>query len=43
MSAHALLDLSNELGKSDKIRGWRVFNSVFATSLIDSIIQELIC
>ena len=32
MSAHVLLNLSNELGKRDKMRGLR--------SLINSIIQE---
>ena len=37
MSAHVLLNLSNELGKRDKMRGF------FATSLINSIIQEHGC
>ena len=40
MSAHVLLTLSNELGKSDKMRGFRAFYYFFATSLINSIIQE---
>ena len=38
MSALDLLNLLNELGKSDKMRG-----SLCATSLINSIIQEHIC
>ena len=36
MSAHVLLNLLNELGKRDNMRGL----SFFATSLINSIIQE---
>ena len=36
MSAHVLLNLLNELGKRDKMRG-------FATSLINSILQEHEC
>ena len=40
MSAHVLLNLLNELGKRDKMRG---FISFFATSLINSIIQEHEC
>ena len=36
MSAHVLLQLSNELRKRDKMRG-------FATSLINSIIPEHEC
>ena len=35
MSAHVLLNLLNELGKRD--------NLIFATSLINSIIQEHEC
>ena len=38
MSAHVLLNLLNELGKRDKMRGLpKLF---FATSLINSQIQE---
>ena len=40
MSAHVLLNLLNELEKSDKIRGLPTFYYFFATSLINSIIQE---
>ena len=40
MSAHVLLHLLNELGKRDKIRGMPSILSLFATSLINSIIQE---
>ena len=43
MSAHVLLNLSNELGKRDKMRGFRAFYLFFATSLINSIIQEHEC
>ena len=39
MSAHVLLNLSNELGKSDRIRGLSSIYGFFATSLINSIIQ----
>ena len=42
MSAHLLLNLLNELGKRDKMRGLH-FISLFATSLINSIIQEHEC
>ena len=38
MSAHVLLILLNEFGKRDKMRGF-----FFATSLINSIIQENSC
>ena len=38
MSAHVLLNLFNELGKRDQMRGLP-----FATSLINSIIQEHEC
>ena len=39
MSAQVLLNLLNELGKRDKMRGLQQF----ATSLINSIIQEHEC
>ena len=41
MSAHVLLNLLNELGKRDKMRGLQYL--FFATSLINSIIQEHEC
>ena len=45
MSAHVLLNLFNELRKSDKMRvikreACRAFYYFFTTSLINSIIQE---
>ena len=40
MSAPVLLNLTNELGKRDKRRGLRSILSLFATSLIISILQE---
>ena len=40
MSAHVLLNLLNELGKKDKMGACRAFYRFFATSLINSIIQE---
>ena len=40
MSVHVLLNLLNELGKRDKMREFYLF---FATSLINSIIQEHEC
>ena len=40
MSAHVLL---NELGKRGKMRGWLSILSLFATSFINSIIQEHEC
>ena len=43
MIAHILLNLLNELGKRDKMRGLQAFNLFFATSLINSIIQEHEC
>ena len=48
MSAHVLLNLLNELGKRDKMReikceACRAFYLFFATSLINSIIQEHKC
>ena len=43
MSAHVLLNLLNELGKKDKMRGMPSSYLFFATSLINSIIQEHEC
>ena len=43
MSAHVLLNLLNELGKRDKMRACQAFYLFFATSLINSIIQEQEC
>ena len=43
MSAHVLLNLLNKLGIRDKMPACRVFYHFFATSLINSIIQELEC
>ena len=43
MSAHVLLNLLNELGKRDKMRGLPRILSLFCTSLINSIIQEHEC
>ena len=43
MSAHVLLNLLNELEKRDKMRGLPSILSLFATSSIDSIIQEHEC
>ena len=43
MSAHVLLNLFNELGKIDKMRGFPSILSFSATSLINSIIQENEC
>ena len=43
MSAHVLLNLLNELRKRDKMRGLTSILSLFATSLINSIIQECEC
>ena len=40
MSVHVLLNLLNEFGKRDKIRGLQSILSLFPTSLIISIIQE---
>ena len=41
MSAHVLLNLLNELGKREKMRGLpSILSLFFATSLINSIIQE---
>ena len=43
MGANVLLNLSNELGKSDKMRGLPSILSLFQMSLINSIIQEYEC
>ena len=43
MSAHVLLNLLNELGKRDKMRGLPSILSFFATTLINSITQEYEC
>ena len=44
MSAYVLLNVLNELGKSDKTRGLpSILSFFFATSLINSINQEHEC
>ena len=43
MSAHVLLNLLNQLGKIDKMLGLSSILSLFATSLMNSIIQEHEC
>ena len=43
MSAHVLLNLLNELGKRDKMPGLPSIFISFATSLINSFIQEHEC
>ena len=43
MSAHALLNLLNKLGKGIKCEACPAFYHLFATSLISSIIQEHEC
>ena len=44
MSAHVLLNLLNELGRRDKMRGLpSILSLFFTTSLINSIIQEHEC
>ena len=43
MSAQVLLNLLNELGKEIKCEACQVFYLFFATSLINSIIQEHKC
>ena len=44
MSAHVLLNLLNEVGKRDKMRGLpSILSLFFATSLINSIMQEYEC
>ena len=40
MSAHVLLNLLNELGKRDKMRGLLSVYLFFASNLKNSIIQE---
>ena len=43
MRTHVLLNLFNELGKTDKMQGLPAFYLFFATSLINSIIQDYEC
>ena len=43
MSAHVLLNLLNELGKSDKCKACRTIYRFFATNLINSITLEHEC
>ena len=43
MSAHVLLNLLNVLGEEIKYEACRAFYLIFATSLINSIIQEHEC
>ena len=43
MSANVLLNLLNELGKEIKCEACRAFYRFFATSIINSIIQEQEC
>ena len=43
MSVHILLYLLNVFGKRDKMRGLLSILSIFATRLINSIIQEHEC
>ena len=43
MSAHVLLNLLNELGKIDKMRGLTSIYLFFKSSLINSIIEEHEC
>ena len=43
MIAHVLLNLLNEFGKREKMQGMPSILSLFATSLINSIIQEHEC
>ena len=43
MSAHVLLNLLNELRKRDIMRGLASILSLFATSLINSLIREHGC
>ena len=43
MSANVLMNLLNELGKRDKMRGLPSVLSLFATNLINSMIQEHEC
>ena len=43
MSAHVLLNLLNELGKRDKMRGLPSILLLFRNDFINSIIQEHEC
>ena len=43
MGAHVLLNVLNTLGKDIKCEACRAFVSLFATSLINKIIQEHEC
>ena len=43
MSVHVLLNLLNELGERDKMRGLQSIYLFFAKSLLNSIIQEHEC
>ena len=43
MSAHVLLNLINELGKRDEMRGLSSIHLFFATSFINSMVQEHEC
>ena len=43
MSAHVLLNLLNELGKRDKLQACQSLYLFFATSFINSIIQDYDC
>ena len=43
MSDHALLNLLNELRKSDRLQSCQAFIAFFTRSLINSIIQEHEC
>ena len=43
ISAHVLSNLLNKLGKRDKMRGLPSMLSLFATSLINSIVKEHEC
>ena len=43
MSVHVLLNLLNKFGKGDQMQGLPTILSLFATSLINSIIQEHKC
>ena len=43
MSTRVLMNLLNELGKRDKMRGLPSILSVFAMNFINSIIQEHEC
>ena len=40
MSAHVLLNILNELGEIDKMRGLPSISSLYEMGLINSIIQE---